>query len=150
MAKQVKYVLPYPPMISTRDSAEEAQRKLAEWQKANIKNTYNPRFHDGPPPPDFVDSPLWRVEYEPIKTGTVDHPPPQVIPAAPDPPAPELLSEREEEVDQLIRNEGPLPGKAICKRLVIGEKVLANHIIPALKRKRGLQNKRTRGYFYPT
>ena len=67
-----------------------------------------------------------------------------------EPPPPEVLSERESEVDQLIRDKGPLQGKEIADQTGIGEKVLSNHVIPALKVKRGLQNKRSRGYFYPT
>jgi hypothetical protein len=61
-----------------------------------------------------------------------------------------ILSEREREVDELIRREGPLTGKEICNRLGIGDKVLSNHVIPALKKERGLKNQRSRGYFYPT
>jgi hypothetical protein len=62
----------------------------------------------------------------------------------------EVLSDRENKVDSLIRQEGPLTGKEIHNRTGIGEKVLSNHIIPALKRKRGQKNKRSRGYFYPS
>lgn len=63
--------------------------------------------------------------------------------------ATELLSERELEVDQLIRDEGPLQGKEIADKTGLSAKVLSNHLLPALKTKRGLQNKRSRGYFYP-
>jgi hypothetical protein len=65
-------------------------------------------------------------------------------------PKTEVLSDRENEVDSLIWQEGPLTGKEIHNRTGIGEKVLSNHIIPALKQKRGLVNKRSRGYFYPS
>ena len=69
---------------------------------------------------------------------------------APPKVSPEPLSEREQEVDDLIRAEGPLMAKEISNRLGIGEKVLYNHVVPALKKKRGLENKRSKGYFYPT
>ncbi len=58
------------------------------------------------------------------------------------------LSEREADVDALVRSRGHATGKEICTELGISEKVLSNHIIPALK-ERGLKNRRTVGYYYP-
>ena len=66
-----------------------------------------------------------------------------------------MLSESEREVDDLIRAEGPLTARQICRRLVqlcrvatTSEKYVYNRVIPALKKKRGLKNQRGRGYYY--
>ena len=59
------------------------------------------------------------------------------------------LSEWEQKVDQLIRDKGPLSGKEICLAIGIEIKVLYNHVVPALKRKRGLSKQGQVGYFYP-
>ena len=59
------------------------------------------------------------------------------------------LTERESEVDSVIRGGGPLTGKELHNKTGIGLKTLQNHVLPALKQKRGLINIRSRGYTYP-
>ncbi len=74
---------------------------------------------------------------------------PEAMKADQDGPAATPLSEREQEVDEFIREYGPKTSREIARGTGIGDDVLRNHVIPALKRKRGLQNKRSRGYYYP-
>jgi hypothetical protein len=82
----------------------------------------------------------------------------QVPPAAPGGPAavddqkpPAVLTDHESEVDSEIRkSDRPLTAKQLASKTGIGQDVLENHVLPALKRKRGLENQRGAGYFYPS
>ena len=57
------------------------------------------------------------------------------------------LSDREAEVFRLIHDSGSLIGKEVSDRLGIGQSTLTAHIIPALKKRKLVGNRRGTGYF---
>jgi len=61
----------------------------------------------------------------------------------------EPLTEAQERVFQVIVAEGPIQGSDICKRTGDEQSTLTSHIIPALKKLRGVKNKRGAGYYAP-
>lgn len=65
----------------------------------------------------------------------------------PYPPPNEPLTELQQEVFELIQNEGPIMGTAITRRLDIAQSTLTSHIIPVLKRLRNVRNKYGAGYY---
>jgi hypothetical protein len=64
-------------------------------------------------------------------------------------PASLPLSEREQEVYNYLCNNSPATGKHICNELAIEQSTLTRHIIPELKRKRGVSNEPGAGYYVP-
>lgn len=61
----------------------------------------------------------------------------------------EPLTEAQERVFQVIVAEGPIQGSDICQRTGDEQSTLTSHIIPALKKRRGVKNKRGAGYYAP-
>ncbi len=59
----------------------------------------------------------------------------------------EPLSDTEEKVYRLICERGPIQGDEICRETGMEQSTLTSHIIPALKAKRGVRNKRGAGYY---
>ncbi len=57
------------------------------------------------------------------------------------------LSEREQQVADLIRKKGPLLGKEICNATGIEQSTLTSQVVPNLK-KHGLKNRRNVGYYF--
>ncbi|MBN2577637.1 MAG: hypothetical protein JXB10_01420 [Pirellulales bacterium] len=57
------------------------------------------------------------------------------------------LSEREQQVADLIRKKGPMIGKEICNTTGIDQSTLTSQIVPNLK-KHGLKNRRSVGYYF--
>lgn len=58
-----------------------------------------------------------------------------------------LLTETEQNVYEVIHQRGPVQGPEIVRIVGIEQSTLTRHIIPALKRKRGVKSKRSRGYY---
>jgi hypothetical protein len=65
-------------------------------------------------------------------------------------PTPKPLTEQQQEVYDLIKDEGPLTGPQIATRLggLSSESVLTSHYVPALK-DHGIKNRRGLGYYHP-
>ncbi|MBN2293659.1 MAG: hypothetical protein JXM70_14615 [Pirellulales bacterium] len=62
----------------------------------------------------------------------------------------EMLSEREQDVyDVVIKSSEPLTAREIANRTGINESTITRHVIPGLKKKRGLKNMKGRGYYIP-
>ncbi len=68
------------------------------------------------------------------------------------PPDDEPLTDRQREVDKWIRAAGkPVTGKKIVRALDLpSESYLTRHIIPVLKKRKGLKNRAGAGYYYPS
>lgn len=60
------------------------------------------------------------------------------------------LTETQENVFRIIRDEGPIQGAKICSRTGIEQSTLTKHIIPVLKDQRGVRNKPGAGYYLPS
>lgn len=64
--------------------------------------------------------------------------------------ADEPLTDTEQRVfDAIIAADGPIMGTAICQKTGIEQSTLTGHIIPVLKAKRGVRNRRGAGYYLP-
>ncbi len=62
------------------------------------------------------------------------------------------LTEREQQIADLIWEKGPLSGKEICNQMGIDQSSLTSQVIPVLKKPEngGLKNRRGVGYFFPS
>lgn len=57
------------------------------------------------------------------------------------------LTDAEQQVYDVIMERGPVQGPEIIRLVGIEQSTLTRHVIPALKTKRGVRNKRSRGYY---
>jgi ATP/maltotriose-dependent transcriptional regulator MalT len=58
-----------------------------------------------------------------------------------------ILTYNEQVVLELIDKDGPLSGKELCNACDIDESTIRTHIIPNLKTKFPIKNRRTVGYY---
>lgn len=59
------------------------------------------------------------------------------------------LTDAQQRVYELIRDEGPIMGTEICNRTAVSQSGLTSHIIPALKAKKGVKTRLGAGYYLP-
>ena len=59
------------------------------------------------------------------------------------------LTDAQQQVFELIRDKGPIMGIEIVNKTGVSQSGLTSHIIPALKKKRGVENQPGAGYYLP-
>lgn len=59
------------------------------------------------------------------------------------------LTDAQQRVYEVIREDGPIMGTAICNRTGLSQSSLTSHVIPVLKERKGVKNRSGSGYYLP-
>lgn len=93
-----------------------------------------------------VDAPLDAWDWD-LAAGELHHIEVAALTAAT--PTGEPLTDTEQAVFDVIRSKGPITGKKICNTVGTDQGTLTSRIIPVLKKRYGVKNKRGAGYYVP-